>query len=100
MTVCVPIKDLKNTATFSKLVESSPDPVIVTRKGRESFAVMTVEELDALRLEAARAQLYRDIDEAEDDFAHGRMSPGCTSNRSQMRKMVSYGKSSSHRYSD
>ena len=50
MTVCVPIKDLKNTATFSKLVESSPDPVIVTRNGRESFAVMTVEELDALRL--------------------------------------------------
>ena len=26
--------------------------------------------------------------------------PGCTSNRSQMRKMVSYGKSSSHRCSD
>ena len=28
------------------------------------------------------------------------MPPGCTSNRSQMRKMVSYDKSSSHRYSD
>ena len=81
MTVCVPIKDLKNTATFSKLVESSPDPVIVTRNGRESFAVMTVEELDALRLEAARAQLYRDIDEAEDDFAHGRMTEASESQR-------------------
>ena len=88
MTVCVPIKDLKNTATFSKLVESSPDPVIVTRNGRESFAVMTVEELDALRLEAARAQLYRDIDEAEDDFAHGRMPEA---NESQRRTRERYG---------
>ena len=88
MTVCVPIKDLKNTATFSKLVESSPDPVIVTRNGRESFAVMTVEELDALRLEAARAQLYRDIDEAEDDFAHGRMTEV---NESQRRTRERYG---------
>ena len=88
MTVCVPIKDLKNTATFSKLVESSPDPVIVTRNGRESFAVMTVEELDALRLEAARAQLYRDIDEAEDDFAHGRMTEA---NASQRRTRERYG---------
>ena len=88
MTVCVPIKDLKNTATFSKLVESSPDPVIVTRNGRESFAVMTVEELDALRLEAARAQLYRDIDEAEDDFAHGRMTEA---NVSQRRTRERYG---------
>ena len=77
MTVCVPIKDLKNTATFSKLVESS-----------ESFAVMTVEELDALRLEAARAQLYRDIDEAEDDFAHGRMTEA---NESQRRTRERYG---------
>ena len=88
MTVCVPIKDLKNTATFSKLVESSPDPVIVTRNGRESFAVMTVEELDALRLEAARAQLYRDIDEAEDHFAHGRMTEA---NESQRRMRERYG---------
>ena len=88
MTVCVPIKDLKNTATFSKLVESSPDPDIVTRNGRESFAVMTVEELDALRLEAARAQLYRDIDEAEDDFAHGRMTEA---NESQRRTRERYG---------
>ena len=72
---------MKNTATFSKLVESSPDPVIVTRNGRESFAVMTVEELDALRLEAARAQLYRDVDEAEDDFAHGRMTEASESQR-------------------
>ena len=75
MPVCVPIKELKNTAAFAELVESSPDPVIVTRNGRDAFAVMTVEELDSLRLEAARARLYRLIDEAENDIAAGRLTP-------------------------
>ena len=59
---------------FPSLVGNLPDPAIVTRNGRESFAVMTVEELDVLRLEAARARLYRDMDEAEGDFARGRMT--------------------------
>lgn len=71
MTICVPIKELKNTASFARLVEGSSDPVIVTKNGFEAFAVMTVEKLDALRLEAARAQLYRDVDEAEVDLAAG-----------------------------
>lgn len=52
MTVCVPIKEMKNTAAFSDLVESSVDPIIVTKNGFEKFAVMTMEQLDALRLEA------------------------------------------------
>lgn len=71
MTVCVPIKEMKNTAAFSDLVESSTDPIIVTKNGFEKFAVMTMEQLDALRLEAARARLYREIDRAEEDFALG-----------------------------
>lgn len=73
MPICVPIKELKNTSAFAELVESSPEPVIVTRNGRESFAVMTVAELDALRLEAARAELYRLVGEAEADVAAGRV---------------------------
>ena len=74
MSVCVPIKELKNTASFAALVEASADPVIVTRNGREAFAVMTVEELDALRLAASRAELYRLVDEAERDVAAGRVA--------------------------
>lgn len=74
MTVCVPIKEMKNTASFARLVEESSDPVIVTKNGFETFAVMTVEKLDALRLEAARAHLYRDVDEAESDFVAGRVT--------------------------
>ena len=72
VTVCVPIKEMKNTASFARLVEESPDPVIVTKNGYETFAVMTMEALDALRLEASRAKLYLMVDEAEADFSAGR----------------------------
>lgn len=81
MPVCVPIKDLKNTAAFAETVESSADPVIVTRNGREAFAVMTVEKLDALRLEAARAELYRTVAEAEADIVAGRVTEARASQR-------------------
>jgi prevent-host-death family protein len=88
MPVCVPIKELKNTATFAELVESSPEPVIVTRNGRSAFAVMTVEELDALRLEAARAELYRLVGEAEDDISAGRV---ISARESQAQARARYG---------
>lgn len=81
MAVCVPIKDLKNTATFAETVESSADPVIVTRNGRDAFAVMTVEKLDALRLEASRADLYRKVAAAEADVAAGRVTEARASQR-------------------
>lgn len=72
MTTCVPIKEMKNTAAFAEMVEASQGPVIVTRNGRQALAVMTVDEFDALKLEASRAELYRLVDEAESDIAAGR----------------------------
>lgn len=88
MATCVPIKDLKNTAAFSKLVEESEGPVIVTKNGRDAFAVMTIQELDALRLDAARATLYEKIDEAEADFVEGRFVPA---RESQQKARARYG---------
>ena len=82
MPTCVPIKELKNTATFAKLVEESDGPIIVTKNGYESFAVMTMDQLEALELEAKRAQLYQAIDQAEQDMAAGRVSDGWESMRS------------------
>lgn len=73
MTKCIPIKEMKNTATFARLVEESSDPVIVTKNGYEKFAVMTVEKLDSLRLDAARVRLYDHIAQAEQDFSEGRI---------------------------
>ena len=43
---CIPIKEIKNTTEFARIVEESPEPVIVTRNGREAFAAMSIELLD------------------------------------------------------
>lgn len=70
MSVCVPIRELKNTASFAELVNEADDTVIVTKNGQAAFAVLTMEQLDALKMEAARAHLYELVDEAERDFAN------------------------------
>ena len=88
MQTCVPIKDLKDTAAFAATVEASDGPVIVTRNGRAAFACMTMEELDALRLEASRAELYRLVAEAEEDIAAGRVEDA---RASQARARARYG---------
>ena len=70
---CIPIKEIKNTTEFARIVEESPEPVIVTRNGREAFAAMSIELLDAMRMERARADLYRLLDEAEEASRDGRV---------------------------
>lgn len=72
MAVCVPMRELKNTAEFTKLVCESDEPVTVTRNGREAFISMTPERYEALRMEAARAQLYASVQRAEEDIAQGK----------------------------
>ena len=74
MTMCVPIKELKDTAKFSELVSNSTEEIIVTKNGAEAFVAMSMQQLEALKLEAARAELYRLIDYAEDDIKNGRVS--------------------------
>lgn len=74
MTTCVPIKDMKSTTAFADLVERSDGPVIVTRNGRDAFAVLRMDDLQALEQEAARAHLYALVDEAEEDIANDRVS--------------------------
>lgn len=82
MSNCVPIRDIKNTTAFAKLVQESDEPVIVTRNGEEAFAAVSMELLESWRTEAARAHLYQLIDEAERDIAAGRGTPA----RESMRK--------------
>ncbi len=72
MPTCVPIKELKNTAEFSRIVEESPSPVIVTKNGYGSFVAMTTQAYEALKLEAARAKLYQIVDQSERDIAENR----------------------------
>lgn len=74
MAVCVPIKELKNTAEFTETVCKADGPVTVTKNGRSAFVSMTPEYYEALCLEAARSRLYQAVDRAEADIAAGHVS--------------------------
>lgn len=69
MPTVVPIRDLRDTAKFSALVESSPSPVTVTKNGYGCFVVMRVEDYDALAEELAKARLMTRISIAERERA-------------------------------
>lgn len=71
MPICVPIKDMRDTAKFSELVESSPSPVTVTKNGYSKFVVMRSEDYDLLEEERARARLLSRIALAEREGAAG-----------------------------
>ena len=75
MSICIPIKELKDTASFTNKVKSANGPVIVTKNGREAFVSMSVEAFESLKLEAARARLYQAVDRAESDIKNGCVTP-------------------------
>lgn len=74
MPICVPMKELKDTAAFAERVEQAQEPVIVTKHGREAFISMSVEVYEGLRRQAARAELYSIVDRGLDDVEQGRVS--------------------------
>ena len=79
MPVCVPIKDLKDTAKFARTVEEAPGPVIVTRNGYDAFVVMRSADYDAMlsdRDEAAKQKLLARIALAEKEKAEGKYTDG------------------------
>lgn len=69
---CVPMKDLKNTAAFTRTVQSASGPVFVTKNGSEAFVSMSMECYEALLEDAARSRLYLAIEQGEADIAAGR----------------------------
>ena len=71
--ICVPTKELKNTAEFTETVRSAGGPVVVTKNGKEAFVSMSMDWYEALCLEGARARLYESIDRAEADITAGRV---------------------------
>lgn len=56
MSVCVPVRSMKNTAEFAELVERERD-VTVTKNGCEIFHCLSDEQYRAMRDEMARARL-------------------------------------------
>lgn len=80
MPACVPVRDLKNTAEFTALVEYERD-VTVTKNGYTAFHCLSEEQYQLMQQEAAKARLLSRIMLAEkeiaseawsdyDDFAH------------------------------
>ena len=79
MPVCVPIKDLKDTARFSKLVEESAGPITVTKNGYDAFVVMRSADYDRLanrNLEETKQSLLDRIALAEREKAEGGYTDG------------------------
>ncbi len=75
MPICVPIKDMKDTAKFARLVEEANGPVTVTKNGYDAFVVMRSADYDRLvnrDEEAAKQKLLDRIAIAEQEIAEGK----------------------------
>lgn len=70
MATAVPVRDMKDTAAFTALVEREHD-VTVTRNGYEVFHCLSGEEWAAQRDEVAKAKLLSRMMLAEEEIAHG-----------------------------
>lgn len=74
MTVCIPIKEMKNTADFTETVRAAGEPVFVTKNGREALVSMSPEVYEGLLREGARARLYDIVNRGLEDVHAGRVS--------------------------
>lgn len=69
MPLAVPIKDMRDTARFSELVEKAAGPVTVTKNGYSKFVVMRAADYDAMAEENALARLMTRMETAERERA-------------------------------
>lgn len=77
MPTCVPIRDMKDTASFTQLVEEASGPVTVTKNGYDAFVVMKTGDYEALQQELAQARLLARMTQAEAEYAAGQYADGC-----------------------
>ncbi len=60
----IPINELKNTASISKYVEESNEPVFITKNGYGSMVIMSI---DVYEREIAKNQVIKLINESLQD---------------------------------
>lgn len=72
MPLCIPIRDMKDTASFAETVLAAQAPVIVTKNGKEALVTMSPEVYEGMLREAARARLYDIVDKGLSDVENGR----------------------------
>ena len=73
MPYCVPIKDLKDTAAFAKMVKETDHPIFVTKNGREEFVVMSTGVYHEETVDPRRQAFYSMIERSEQDCREGRV---------------------------
>lgn len=71
MSLCVPVRDMKDTASFSDLVQKQGD-VTVTKNGYDEMHCLSIREYNLLQEEAAKAKLLSRIMLAEEEITEGR----------------------------
>jgi prevent-host-death family protein len=63
----IPIRELKNTASISKYVEETNEPVFITKNGYGSMVIMSLEVYER---EIAKRQMIDLINNSLDDKEH------------------------------
>ena len=71
MPLCVPIKDLRDTAAFDEMVSTSPTPVIVTKNGYDRFVCVKSSDFSRWEQAEARACLLERIMLSERERTEG-----------------------------
>ncbi|MBN2300336.1 MAG: type II toxin-antitoxin system Phd/YefM family antitoxin [Acholeplasmataceae bacterium] len=61
----IPIRELKNTASISKYVEETNEPVFITKNGYGSMVIMSIEVYEK---EIAKRQMVELINDSLKDF--------------------------------
>ncbi len=74
MTVCVPIRDLKDTSKFSDLVEREQE-VIVTKNGYNVFRCISEDRMEAIKLREAKEKLRSRLVLATEETKQGLTIP-------------------------
>ncbi len=68
MTHIIPVRDLKDTASVSRLCHESEAPIFITKNGYGDMVMMSIKVYED-RL--AKAELYAKLDAAEKQIEHG-----------------------------
>ena len=71
MPTCVPIKDLRDTASFDEMVSSSSSPIIVTKNGYDRFVCVKSSDFTRWEQADARARLLERIMISEHERTEG-----------------------------
>ena len=69
MAQCIPIRDLKDTATISEMGRTATEPITITKNGYRDMVIMSAEMYDKIRLYT----VYEKLMEAEADIEAGRV---------------------------